>query len=629
VKTERDEGRTPRGRARFGWASRGRRALPEELRAVAARADELRAKYRLERDKRVRARPEGEAQFLEIGGAFADFDRDPFADPAFTRPEVVEETDVVIVGAGFGGMMVAAHLHKLGVRSYRMIDKAGDFGGTWYWNRYPGCMCDVESYCYLPLLEETGYMPKRKYAHASEIFEYCRLLGRRFEMYPRALFQTEVTGMVWDEDAARWQVTTSRGDRLSARFVVIAGGVLHKAKLPGIPGIKDFRGRVFHTSRWDYAYTGGGPEAPMDRLSDKRVAIIGTGATAVQAVPKLADAAQHLYVFQRTPSAVGVRDQRETDPEWFKEMASKPGWHEERCRNFIGVVTGKHPDVDMVDDGWTKMLATDTRRFTLRGAERATLELIDMRNMEAIRARVDAVVTDPTTAAALKPWYGQMCKRPCFHDDYLPTFNRENVTLVDTAGLGVERVTAAGITAGGVEYPVDAIIFASGFEASTDYWRRLGFDPVGAGGVPMSKAWTHGPSTLHGIHARGLPNLLMNSVTQGGQAINFSFTLTETARHIADTIARCLDEGIVRVEAKRWATIRWMRTIVGTVLDYGPYVAKCTPSYLNNEGRKPRKMLASLRSMAYMGSALDWLRYLEAWRADGRMRGLAVVRKAR
>jgi len=607
----------------------GRVNIPDELRDIAARADELRAKYEHERDKRLEARPEGDAQFFEVSGAFADFDRDPFADPNFTRPEIVEETDVVIIGAGFGGMMVAAHLHKLGVTNYRMIDKAADFGGTWYWNRYPGCMCDVESYCYLPLLEETGYMPKHKYSHASEIFEYCQLLGRRFDMYPKALFQTEVKGMVWNERLARWIVTTSRNDRLSARFVVIAGGVLHKAKLPGIRGIKDFQGHVFHTSRWDYAYTGGGPETQMDKLHDKKVAIIGTGATAVQVVPKLADAAQHLYVFQRTPSAIGERGQRETDPEWFKQMASKPGWHEERCRNFIGMVTGKNPDVDMVDDGWTKLLANDTRRFTLNNSERTLLELIDFQHMEEIRARVDQIVLNKTTAEALKPWYGQMCKRPCFHDEYLPTFNRENVTLVDTAGLGVERITPKGIVAGGIEYPVDTIVFASGFEVTTEYWRRLGFDPVGTNGVPMSKAWINGPSTLHGIHARGFPNLLLNSVTQGGQAINFSFTLNETARHIAHTISQCLEDDIVRVEVEVLAAFNWLRTILGTVLDYGPYVAKCTPGYFNNEGRGPKNILAALRSVSYMASALDWLRYLESWRKDGQMRGLDVVRRSR
>lgn len=396
-------------------------------------------------------------------GAFADFDRDPFADPEFARAPVIEQIDVAIIGAGFGGMLVAAHLHKHGVHNYRILDKAGDLGGTWYWNRYPGCMCDVESYCYLPLLEETGYMPKHKYAHASEIFAYCQLLGRKFEIYPKALFQTEVKGLVWDESAARWTLTTSRDDRLSARFVVIAGGVLHKAKLPAIAGIGGFRGRVFHTSRWDYDYTGGGPEQPMTKLHDKNVAIIGTGATAVQAVPNLARAAKHLYVIQRTPSAIGVRGQRATDPEWFKQMASNPGWQEERGRNFIAMITGKNPPVDMVEDGGTELLSPDTRQFSLSRAERQRLELIDLRNMEKIRARVDSIVSDPETAEALKPWYGQMCKRPCFHDDYLPTFNRDNVTLVDTDGLGVERITPHGFVVPGVEYPVDLIVFASGF----------------------------------------------------------------------------------------------------------------------------------------------------------------------
>ena len=260
--------------------------------------DELRERYRLERDKRFRA--DGNAQYKEFKGIYKDFDADPYVEPGFSRSPVIEETDVVIVGAGWGGLTSAAHLRKAGVNNFRIIDKAGDFGGTWYWNRYPGCMCDVEAYCYMPFLEETGYMPKRKYAHATEIFEYCQLLGRTFDLYPAALFQTEVDAMEWDEQAQRWIVTTSRNDRLAARFVIIAGGVLHKAKLPGIPGIETFQGHSFHTSRWDYAYTGGSPAEPMDKLADKVVGIIGTGATAVQAVPKLGEAAKQVLVFQRT-----------------------------------------------------------------------------------------------------------------------------------------------------------------------------------------------------------------------------------------------------------------------------------------------------------------------------------------
>jgi len=606
-------------------SSRARATSSGELRDLEARVPELRAKYRSERDKRSKARPDGDLQYIELQGAFADFDRDRFVEPGFSRDPVVEETDVAIVGAGFGGMMTAAELYKRGIRNYRIIDKAGDFGGTWYWNRYPGCMCDVESYCYLPMLEETGYMPKHKYAHATEIFAYCQMLGRHFELYPRALFQTEVHGVVWDEPSARWNVTTTRGDKLSARFVVIAGGVLHKAKLPGIPGIDTFRGHVFHTSRWDYAYTGGGPEAPMDKLRDKKVAIVGTGATSVQAVPQLAAAAEHLSVFQRTPSAVGYRGQRETDPEWFRNMASRRGWQAERSRNFIGMITDKNPPVDMVDDGWTDLLAIDTRRFSLRPSERRRLELIDLRNMEKIRARVDALVEDKTTAEALKPWYGQMCKRPCFHDDYLPTFNRDNVTLVDTDGLGVERITPRGVVTGGVEYPVDLIIFASGFEVAASYW-RLGFDPVGSDGVPMSRAWAKGAATLHGVHVRGFPNLLLNGLTQGGQAVNFSYTITETARHIAYTISRCLEDGVVCVEPTRAATLKWLRVILSKVFSSAEYTATCTPGYYNNEGRTPRNLLATLCSAPYMGSALDWQQVLEAWRAEGSMRGLERTR---
>lgn len=601
-----------------------RKANADEFHDLIARVPELRAKYRAERDKRMQARPDGDPQ--PESHAFAEFDRDLFADPYFSREPRVEQVDVAIIGAGFAGMTTAIHLHERGVTSYRIIDKAGDFGGTWYWNRYPGCMCDVESYCYLPLLEETGYMPKHKYAHASEIFAYCQMLGRKFEIYPKALFQTEVEGVRWDEASARWNVTTNRNDRVSARFVVVAGGVLHKVKVPSIAGIDTFQGRIFHTSRWDYAYTGGGPEQPMDKLHDKNVAIVGTGATAVQVVPKLAAAAKHLYVLQRTPSAVGPRGQVATDPEWFKQMASKPGWQLERSRNFIGMITNKQPPVDMVNDGWTELLSTDTRRFTIRPAERRRLELIDLRNMDKIRARVDAVVRNKATAEALKPWYGQNCKRPCFHDEYLPTFNRENVTLVDTDGLGVERITPHGIVARGVEHPVDLIVFASGFEPAASYW-RLGFDPVGSAGIPMSKAWERGARTLHGVHVLGFPNLLLNSVVQGGQAVNFSFSINETARHTADTISRCLKDGVVRVEPTRAATYNWLRIILGTLLDSAAYNASCTPGYYNNEGRPPRNILAALRSAPYMGSALDWVQQLEAWRAEGAMRGLKLTRR--
>ena len=577
--------------------------------------DDLRARYAAEADKRRRA--EGVRQYLELKNT--EFDRDPYVEPGFTRDAVVEETDVVIVGAGWAGMTTAAYLTDEGVTSYRILDKAGDFGGTWYWNRYPGCMCDVESYCYLPLLERTGYMPTKKYAHAQEIFEYAQLLGRTFDMYPHALFQTEVTGMVWNDATDRWDVTTTRGDRLAARFVVICGGVLHKAKLPGIPGIEDFRGHGFHTSRWDYEYTGGGPEEPMDRLADKTVAIIGTGATAVQAVPKLAAAAKHLYVFQRTPSTVSERNQRDTDPEWFAEISSRPGWHDERMENFIACTTGGNPAVDLVDDGWTEMFAVDTKKTPRDEAEAAELELLDFQQMERVRQRIRDIVRDRVTAEKLLPWYKMSCKRPCFHDDYLPTFNRDNVTLVDTDGRGVDRITETGVVVGDTEYPVDCIVYASGFELSTFYTHRLGFDPVGRDGASMSEVWAQGAYTLQGVFAHDFPNLCMNSAIQGGQHINIAYASTKIAEHTAAVIARCLAEGVV-IEPTIEAEDEWYQVILSTVMAYGAYFASCTPSYLNNEGQPPDE--SGGRAGAFMNSAVEFKDLLRAWRDEGSMAGL-------
>jgi cation diffusion facilitator CzcD-associated flavoprotein CzcO len=246
--------------------------------------------------------------------------------------------------------------------------------------------------------------------------------------------------------------------------------------------------------------------------------------------------------------------------------------------------------------------------------------------MDDIRARVDEIVKDTATADALKPWYKQSCKRPCFHDDYLPAFNRPNVTLIDTEGIGVDRVVPTGLVVRGVEYPIDLLIFASGFEMGSEYSHRLGFDPKGIDGVSMSKAWVNGPYTLHGIHAHGFPNLLMNSATQGGQDVNFAFTLTETGKHIAYTIGRCIKEGIVRVEPTIDAEEEWNQVIVATLADYGAYHASCTPGYLNNEGLTPENLVAAARSGAYMGSALDWAKHLQAWREDGSLAGLQLTR---
>ena len=585
-------------------------------------ADDLeaaRARYLEERTKRLRS--DGLQQYQELVGDFADLDRDPFADPDLTRAPVDRDTDVVVVGAGFAGMLTSVRLLDSGVEDFVIIDKAGDFGGTWYWNRYPGCMCDVESYTYLPLLEETGYMPTMKYASAPEIFAYCQQIGQQFGLYDHALFQTEIDETVWDDDAARWVVTTSRGDVLRSRFLVTAGGILSKAKLPGIPGIDTFQGKAFHTSRWNYDVTGGGPTEPMDALGDLRVGVIGTGATAVQAVPQLARAAAQVYVFQRTPSAVGPRNNGPTDEAWFRSL--EPGWQAERIRNFTEAVTGKHPEVDLVADGWTEVMWDDTQSAGRTPEESERLERSDFETMEALRRRVDQIVEDPETAERLKPWYGKHCKRVCFHDEYLPAFNRDNVQLVDTEGRGVERVTPTGVVVGGVEYPVDVLVFASGFEVTTDLTHRLGFDPVGRDGVRMSERWHDGAHSLHGVLTAEFPNLCMISIVQAGFGTNFLHFLSESAAHVAWIISTCLDAGIRTIEATPEAEEEWHTTLLRTAGRIAAYSISCTPGYYNSEqGNNPN----GRRNLTYTGSLVDYVDILHNWRSDGEFRGAALDR---
>ncbi len=314
--------------------------------------DALRNRYREERDKRLRN--DGNEQYVEVKGDFKRYIDDPYVDPGFTRKPLNDEVEVLIIGGGFGGLLAGARLREAGVQSIRMIEKGGDFGGTWYWNRYPGAQCDIEAYIYLPLLEETGYIPKEKYSYAPEILEHSRRIGKKYDLYRDVCFQTQIKSITWNEEECRWIITTDRDDRMRARFVVMSNGPLNRPKLPGIPGIDSYKGHTFHTSRWDYGYTGGDTTGNLNKLGDKKVAVIGTGATAVQCVPYLAKYAQHLYVFQRTPSSVDERGNRPTDPEWVKTLT--PGWQRRRMDNFNVLVSGGMEEVDLVSDGWTDII---------------------------------------------------------------------------------------------------------------------------------------------------------------------------------------------------------------------------------------------------------------------------------
>ncbi len=582
----------------------------------------LRARYRAERDKRLRR--EGNAQYVEIGGAFSRFLDDPYAPPGFGRAPLTDTVDVVVIGGGFGGLLAGARLREAGVDDIRMIEKGGDFGGTWYWNRYPGAACDIESYVYLPLLEELGYMPVEKYARAPEILAHSRAIGERFDLYRNACFQTEVTELGWDETAARWIVRTNRGDAMKARFVVMANGPLHRPKLPGIPGVGDFKGHTFHTSRWDYAYTGGDSNGGLTGLADKRVGIIGTGATAVQCVPHLGAHARQLLVFQRTPSSIDVRNNRPTDPEWAASL--QPGWQQQRMDNFNLLVSGGWAEEDLVADGWTDIirnlgvLARKRAEASGEATDPAQLvQLADFQKMESIRARVDAIVQNKAAAAALKPYYNQFCKRPCFHDEYLDTFNRQNVALIDTDGQGVERITETGVVVAGVEYALDCLIFATGFEVGTSYTRRAGYEVRGRGGATLTQKWADGVSTFHGFLSRDFPNCFIMSNAQSGFTVNFPHMLNEQAKHIAYILRRCAEEQVREIEPTQAAEDGWVETIATSALDRAQYLEECTPGYYNNEG-EPSALAA--RNGSYGKGPIAFIRMLEAWRADGAMEGL-------
>jgi len=577
----------------------------------------LRAKYDAERDKRLR--PDGNNQFVRIEGKFAYLLDDPYTEWKEREP-LREEVEVLILGGGFGGQLAAARLTEAGINDFRIVEKGGDFGGTWYWNRYPGAACDVESYVYLPLLEELGYMPTEKYARAPEIAEYARMIGRHYDLYRRALFQTQITSLDWDEEEARWRASTDRGDEIRARFIVMCSGHYQTPKLPGIPGIESFEGHSFHTSRWDYGYTGGDCSGGLDKLQDKVVGIIGTGATAIQAVPHLGQWARHLYVFQRTPSSVDIRGDRPTDEQWAKSMT--PGWHQRRVENFTNLISGMPVEADLVDDSWTRTMYASIQQMTpeMTMEERgALLQTTDFRIMEGIRQRVDDIVKDKGTAEALKPWYNRLCKRPCFHDDYLETFNRPNVTLVDTAGKGVERITPKGLVVDGKEYPVDCLIYATGFELAALSGISL---PIhGRGGLALAEKWKDGARTLHGIHTHDFPNLLILGTTQSAWGPNFPHMMEVQASHAAYIIRAAEDAGARTIEVTQQAEDAW----VALHEQYSAFIAgiwaDCTPSYFNNEGKAS---LAVSRNGGFGGGVPAFIDILAKWREAGALEGLRL-----
>ena len=615
--------------------------------------DELRQKYRLERDKRGRV--DGNDQYLEVKGDFSYFVEDPYIDEEISRDSLEKTFHTVIIGGGFGGVLSGARLREQGIDDFRIIEKGGDFGGTWYWNRYPGASCDIESYIYFPLLEETNFIPKRKYTDAAETLDYFKVLSDKFSLKENALFQTEVNEVKWISDEKLWFIKTNRQDSIKARYVIHANGFLNRPKLPAMKGINDYQGHTFHTSRWDYAYTGGNSNGNLNNLRDKKVAIIGTGATAVQCVPHLAAGAKKLYVFQRTPSSIDERNNSNTDIDWFN--AQKSGWQKERKENFEGFLTGNFTDKDLVNDGWTEIFRTILGGLIKNGPSKLVLlswvltapfyknfykvglrtyirnkfmnfvtredinkkvEIVDFQKMEKVRARADALVKDPKTAESLKAYYRQLCKRPCFHDEYLQAFNNDNVELIDTDGQGVKELSAEGIIHDGKEYKVDCIIFASGFEVGTDYSRRCGYQVSGIDGITLSEKWKDGLATFHGIHSKGFPNSFFYGPGQGPMTANFTHSLDEQSAHVAYILKQLDKKNMKYVEASEEAESDWINTIISKARNMQSFQEACTPGYYNNEG-KPNTNPAN---NTYGGGALEYFKLLKDWRKNDKLQGL-------
>jgi cyclohexanone monooxygenase len=504
-------------------------------------------------------------------------------------------------------------------------------------------------------LEETGFIPKKKYTDAAETLEYCHLICEKYELYDNACLQTEVISTVWDEDIKRWIVKTNKNDKIKARFVVHSNGPLNRPKLPAIKGINDFKGHTFHTSRWDYDYTGGDSNGNLSNLKGKRVAVIGTGATAVQCVPHLGEAAKELIVFQRTPSSIDVRNNQHTDTEWL--LNQKPGWHQNRRNNFETLLTGGIVKKDLVSDGWTEafrllfgnlrdkapsrikislwalmsvfsidMYKSGFRKFMTKKVSdymdlANAIQIADYQKMEMVRTRAEEIVNDKETAESLKPYYNQFCKRPCFHDEYLKTYNRENVRLIDTDGKGLEELSEKGIIFNDVEYEVDCIIFATGFEVGTDYSRRSGYQIKGVNNLTISEKWKKGLSTFHGMHSRGFPNCFFFGHAQSGFTASYTYSLDEQSIHMAYIIKETNKRGATRVETSKEAEDSWINTIIEKARITATFQENCTPGYYNNEG----KINQTPQNNTYGGGPIEFFSLLKKWRSKGNLRGLEIT----
>ncbi|KAJ4246070.1 hypothetical protein NW762_013815 [Fusarium torreyae] len=629
-------------------------------------------KYAEEARKRLRL--DGSAQFVQL--TETDIDRlnalveDPWADHkalnALDPP--IKQNDIhkyFVLGAGFGGLQFAVRLIEKGIATaddIRLVDAAGGFGGTWYWNRFPGLHCDVESYIYLPLLQETGYIPTHKYAPGEEVRQHAERIASKWKLDDKTLFRSDVRSVEWDDGSQLWTIklTQRRGPadpsvdvEFRAEYVYLAAGVLTKPQIPNIPGLLSFSGSIFHTARWNYSVSGGSQaNQVLTGLEGKRVGVVGTAATAIGVIPQVAKYAKELYVFQRTPAAVNPRGQHPTDVSQFKtSVATEDGWQLKRQLNFGTFINNaaKPGTPNLVGDAWTttpgysavvgspnygivnpapENLAQHTENF----------HKLDLPHMDEVRARVDSVVKDPDTAEKLKPWYPSWCKRPTFSDAYLQAFNQPNVHLVDTDGQGPSKATEKGLIVGDKEYPLDIIIFGTGYKTPASGLGspsvRTGVAIVGREGLLLDDKWqTNGPATLHGYATNGFPNLFFSSSNQATITGNNIFMLGLIAEHITYMI----DQAKKRVKHGQRPIIEVTRQAeeahTAEIVKRTPYysaLAGCTPGYFNGHGEAsritdPKEKAKRARASAWGEGTQSFIDYIESWRSEGSLRGLTIT----
>lgn len=515
---------------------------------------------------------------------------------------------------------------------------------------------------YLPLLEETGYIPTRKYAPGAEIRGHAERIAKRWNLDDKALFRSNVQTAEWNDKTELWTVklTEYRGPdeppivhSIRAQYVYLAAGVLTRPQVPKIPGLLSFKGDMFHTARWDYKVSGGSQaDQTLSGFRNKRVAVIGTAATAIGVIPEIAKYAKELYVFQRTPAYVKPRNQKVTNVDDFKkEVAYKKGWQLERQKNWNQHLTNsvKPGTKNLVGDGWTDMpaysaiLGSPYQGLIEPSPERLEQHIIDFHaldlpHMESVRQHVEDVVTDPDTAAKLKPWYPSWCKRPTFSDTYLSLFNSPHVHLVDTNGQGVSSVTSNGLVVDEKEYPVDIIVFSTGFQAPNARLgspaARTGVQVFGRHGLSLDEKWvSNGAATLHGYATNAFPNLFFSGTAQATITGNNIWMLSLIAQHVSYIIV----ESERRVGFGNRAIIEVIKDAeeahAGEILKRAPYfstLAGCTPGYFNTYGEganvtDPGEKVKRARGSTWSEGTLSFLKYIGQWRDDGNLEGLKVT----